>query len=117
MSRNSDPSYGAKPTIFSDNGHDLIGDGDLTFRESVHGAAHVILAAHSDDANSFSVSVRWEDQNGNLIQEETASELSMSNITDDWSRLVTKAQYIEVTLTDTSGGAQNNVNVTLTGGE
>lgn len=117
MARNSDPTYAAKPSIYSDNGHDLIADGDLTFNVAVDGAAHVIIAAHSDDSANFSVSIDWEDESGNTMQSETASELNMANIQDDWSRLVTKAAYMSVTITDTSGGAQNVVNVSVTGGE
>jgi len=95
-------------------GHDLIGTGDLTLGPvAVNGAAAVIISAKSTDSNAFSVSVSWQDDSGNEFQTEDKTEVGLSSVTDDWARLVRKGKQIEVTVTDESGGASNNVNVYL----
>jgi hypothetical protein len=92
-------------------GHDLAG-GDLTIGAgAVERGAAVIIAATSTDDNAFSISVDWVDGNGNTYQSESAADIGLDSITEDYARLVRKAPQIEVTVTDESGAAQNLVNV------
>lgn len=90
---------------------DLIGTGDLTIGPvSVARAEAVLVAANSEDGNTFSVSVDWVDGSGNVIQTQSASDLALASITEDWARVVRKAPEVELTFTDTSGGTANNIN-------
>lgn len=86
---------------------------DLTVEVDTDSIYNLIIAAHSDDSETFSVSISWEDRNGNVYQKETATELVMADITDDYSRLREKGDIAVVTLTDTSSAGSNNVNVTF----
>jgi hypothetical protein len=107
-----DPS---RETQFPDSqttGHDLIGTGDLVIGPvPVDRSSALVIAANSTSGNTFSVSVDWSDGSGNVFASESASDLALSNITSDWSRLVRKGPQVTVTFTDTSGAAANNVNV------
>lgn len=90
-------------------GHDLIGTGDLSVTVSPDKTQALLIAAHSDDANAFSVSATWEDGSGNIIRDQPKSEV-LSSVTDDHARLVRKGPQVTVAFTDESGGSQNNIN-------
>jgi len=101
------PDYPDSQTV----GYDLIGTGDLVIGPvSVARAEAVVISVNSTDAATFSVSVDWEDGAGNVFQAESAADIGMANVTQDWARLVRKGPQVEVTITDTSGGVANNVN-------
>jgi len=104
----------SEATEFPNNqttGYDLIGSGDLVVGPvSVAKAEAVVIAANSTDGNTFSVSVDWEDGSGNVFQEESATDIGLADITQDYSRLIRKGPQVEVTFTDTSGGSTNNIN-------
>ncbi len=103
------PEYPASQTV----GHDLTGNDLVLGPVSVARSSSVVISANSTSGNSFSVSVDWEDGNGNVFQTESETDIAMSGITQDWSRLVRKGPQVEVTLTDTSGATTNNVNAHL----
>jgi hypothetical protein len=93
-------------------GHDLVGSGDLIIGPAlIERGTAVTIAATSTDTNSFSVSVQWEDGNGNVFQSESAVDIGLDGITEDYARLVRKAPQVELTVTDESGAAQNNINI------
>lgn len=101
-------AYLASQTV----GHDLVASGDLVVGPAViERGTGVIIAATSTDNNSFSISVEWKDSNGNVFQSETATDIGLDTITEDYARLVRKGPQIEVTVTDESGAAQNNINI------
>lgn len=92
--------------------HDLIDDGDLTIGPvPVQRAGELVISANSTDDNEFSVSIDWVDDDGNIFQSESETDIEMESITQDWSRLVRKGPRAEVTITDESGGDSNRVNV------
>lgn len=64
----------------------------------------------SDDNNTFSVEIDWLDDDGNVAI--TSSPASLTDVTDVEFNLVMRSDRFEVRLTDTSGGAQNNVHGT-----
>ena len=93
-------------------GEDIIANGDLTIGPlAVEGTSALVVSANSADGNVFSVSLDWVDGSGNIYQEESASDLELASVSQDWSRVVRKAPKVEVTVTDESGATQNNVNV------
>jgi len=93
-------------------GHDLVGSGDLTVGPgAVDRGAAVTIAATSTDNNTFSVSVDWQDSSGNVFQTESAADIGLDTITEDYARLVRKAPQVSITVTDESGATQNTVNV------
>jgi hypothetical protein len=94
------------------NGHDLIGSGDLTIGPvSVARAEALVISANSTDSNSWSASVDWVNSDGSVVyQTETKSDINLSSVTEDWSRLIRKGPHAQVTFTDESGAAQNNIN-------
>jgi len=93
-------------------GYDLVGSGDLTIGPgSVERGTAVVIAATSTDGNAFSVSVEWKDGSGNVYQTEPAADIGLDTITEDYARLVRKSLLVEVTVTDESGAAQNNINI------
>jgi len=69
----------------------------------------LLIAVHSKDNASFSVSVEWRDGDGTVYQNEPKGETGISSSTDDWARLTRKGPQAVVTITDESGG-QNVVN-------
>lgn len=107
-----DPSLATDYLDSQTAGHDLVGSGDLTIGPSpVKRGTAVVIAATSTDNNAFSVSVDWQDSAGNVYQSETASDIGLSTITEDYARLVRKAPQVVVTVTDESGAAQNIINI------
>jgi hypothetical protein len=92
-------------------GHDLVGSGDISIGPgAVERGTAVTIAATSLDDNAFSVSVEWVGA-GNTYQSEAAADIGLDSITEDYARLVRKAPAVEITVTDESGAAQNNVNI------
>lgn len=93
-------------------GHDLIASGDLVIGPvSVARSEALVISANSTDGNSFSVSVDWEDGAGNVFQTESAADIGLDSAVEDWARLVRKGPQVEVTVTDTSAAASNNINI------
>lgn len=98
--------------------HDLIpgNDGDLVFTIPVYKLEKLIIAAHSDDSNNFSISLVWEDLNQNhTFLTESASDIGISATAEGYAELVPKGEQVTVTVTDTSGAANNRVNVRVHG--
>jgi len=96
-------------------GHDLDGnvDGDLVRHVTVSKAQALTIAVTSVSNENLSVSVRWIDSkdNDNLYTSESASDIALSGVQDDWSRLVRKGPVCEVTVTsDVADGTTNKVN-------
>ena len=95
-------------------GHDLDpdADGDLVLDGlRVAQTQALVVAIQTQDGESASVTVDWEDANGNVYQSESASDIGLSAVTDDWARLVRKGPAATVTVTsDASAGTQNRVN-------
>lgn len=95
-------------------GHDLDpnADGDLVLsglRCAVSQA--VVIAANSQDSQAFSVSVDWEDGTGNVFTSESATDIGLSGVTDDYARLFRKGPTVTVTVTSDAGaGTQNRIN-------
>jgi hypothetical protein len=106
-----DPAVATEYLDHQTAGHDLAG-GDLVIGAgTVERGTAVTIAATSTDNNAFSVSVEWVDGSGNTYQSESAADIGLDSITEDYARLVRKAPAVEITVTDTSGAAQNRVNV------
>jgi len=92
-------------------GYDLVGSGDLVIGPApVERGTAVVIAATSTDTNAFSISVQWEDDSGNVFQSESATDIGLDNVTEDYARLVRKSPQVEVTITDESGATQNIIN-------
>lgn len=105
------PDYPNSQTI----SHDLDpnADGDLVVTVNVARTQSILIAAHSLDSNNWSASVRWinTDADDNLFQSESASDIALNGVSEDWARLVRKGAVIEVTFTsDVTAGTQNRLN-------
>jgi len=108
----TDPAIATAYLDYQNTGYDLIASGDLVIGPSaVERGTAVVIAASSVDNNAFSVSVQWEDGSGNVFQSESAADIGLDNVTEDYARLVRKAPQVELTITDESGAAQNNINI------
>lgn len=91
---------------------DLIGTGDLTIGPvAVSKSQSILIAGNSTDGNTWSASVAWQDDSGNVVQNESASDVNLSSVTDDFARLIRKGSQVQVTFTDESSGSANNINV------
>lgn len=91
-------------------GHDLA-SGDLVIGPlAVNRTESVMLVVNSTSGNTWSASVDWETPEGDVLQEESASDLNLSSATEDWARLIRKGPQVEITITDESGAANNSVN-------
>jgi hypothetical protein len=96
-------------------GHNLDpdADGDLVITGNVAVTQALVVAANSVDDEALSVSVRWvSDSSGtDEFLTESATDIGLSGITNDWARLVRKGETAEVTITSDAGaGTQNRVN-------
>jgi len=101
-----------------DAGHDLDpnADGDLVRHLNVANAQALVISVTSEDNENLSVSVRWmyDENNNNQFVSESASDIALSGVQDDWSRLVRKGPVCEVTITsDAAAGTTNRVNAWL----
>lgn len=95
----------------SETGHDLVADDDLTIGPlDVRRAVAVIIAAHSTDDNEWSAAVEWTDGDGTVFRTQSASDVDLSSVVDDSSRLFRKGEAVVVTFTDESGGDSNEIN-------
>lgn len=95
-------------------GHDLDpnADGDLVLDGlRVAQTQALVVAIQTQDAETASASVEWEDANDNVFQSEAATDIGLSAVTDDWARLIRKGPNATVTVTsDAAAGVQNRVN-------
>jgi hypothetical protein len=106
-----DPAVSTDYLDHQTSAHDLA-TADLTIGPgAVERGTAVTIAATSTDNNTFSVSVEWVDGSGNTYQSESATDIGLDSVTEDYARLVRKAPQVQITVTDTSGAAQNLVNV------
>jgi hypothetical protein len=88
-------------------------DGDLVVTVNVSVAEALVLAANSVDENTWSASVEWLNSRAadNPTTTESASDIGLSAVGDDWARLVRKGMAAEVTFTsDETAGTQNRIN-------
>jgi len=109
---NIDPSVASDYPDTQVSGEDIVANGDLVVGPvTVARTSGVTIAANSTDGTTFSVSVEWVDSAGNIYQQESATDIELSAITQDFARLVRKAPQVQVTVTDDSGAAQNNINI------
>lgn len=87
-------------------------DGDLTIGPlDVARSDSLVIAVRSESAETLSVSAEWQDADGNVYQQESASDLSLSSVKEGWARLTRKGPTVTVTVTDESGATENLVNV------
>lgn len=87
---------------------DLTG-GDLSATVTVSRAQALVVVARSEEGNTFDVTVEWELSDGTTVLSSSATDIGMSGVTGDWTRLVRKGAQATVTFTDTSGAGANNV--------
>jgi hypothetical protein len=108
-----DPSVATSYLDSQTTQYDLVASGDLVIGPAqVERGTAVVIAATSTDNNTFSVSVRWPTETGTSeYQTESAADIGLDTITEDYARLVRKGPQVEVTVTDESGAAQNIINI------
>jgi len=106
-----DPALATRYLDSQTVGHDLIASGDITIVGPVERGTAVTIAVTSTDNNPFSVSVEWEDDSANVFQTESAADIGLDTITEDYARLVRKSPWVSITVTDESGAAENKINL------
>lgn len=103
-----------QPNFFDEDivSFDLIGSGDFTVAETnVRGTSNLTFKVNSADSNTFTVTVEWTDGNGNILY--TESPTDATSVTDTNVTLETGSDDFQLTITDNSGAAQNNINGTI----
>jgi len=99
--------------------HDLDpnADGDLVRTVLVANTQAFVVAVESVDSEPMSVSVEWVYKDENTAASfgsESATDIELSGVTEDWARLIRKGPYARVTVTsDAADGTQNRANVWL----
>jgi len=99
-------------------GHDLDpnADGDLVRTITVANAQALLIALSSQDGEPISVSLEWvnnTDATATFVSE-SAADLDLSGVTDDWARAVRKGPACKVTATsDAAAGTTNRANMWL----
>lgn len=99
-----------------ETGHNLDpnAQGDLTLEGTVENTQAVLIAANSVDDQNWSASVEWVDEDGNTIQTESATDIALSGVDNDFARLTRKGPRVSVTFTsDAAAGTANNLNAYL----
>jgi len=94
-------------------GHDLDpnADGDLTITSEVSRTQALIISANSTDANAWSASVRWVDDNDSEFVSESKTDIQLDSVSNDHARLYRKGPVAEVTFTsEETAGTQNQIN-------
>lgn len=105
------------------SGHDLVADGDFVIPDDVSGVSAVpfigggtqsILGVESKDSNQFSVTFEYGTvgSDGSFTTDFTYDKNDDANLDSDSSYVIRVAvirDRVKVTLSDTSGGAQNNI--------
>jgi len=76
-------------------------------QRNVGGAEALAGDLISDDTNTFTVEVDWLDDDNNVTR--TYSPSALTDVTEIQFNLIVRSDRFEVRVTDTSGGAQNNV--------
>jgi|APHM01.1.fsa_nt_gi hypothetical protein len=86
---------------------DLVGEGDVVFGpQDVSGTDALSGSVVSDDSNNLEVRVRYEDGNGN---KRGVEQTFGPDTVIEFVNIAHRFDIIRVTITDTSGAAQNNV--------
>ena len=92
--------------------HDLIGTGDYTVAEtSIRGTSDVVIKIESRDTETFTVTVEWTDGSGNVLFTDEPTEAR--DVTSANLKFDTSSDNIQLTITDTSGAAQNIIDGTI----
>lgn len=107
--------------ILRENGDpwDLIDDGDFSIPTDVDllvppdigGNAELALGVQSDDNATFSVTVQWVDEDGNVLYEQTPA--ALQDTTDAYADFKVKGDRFAINVTDTSGDPQNEITGTV----
>lgn len=89
-------------------------DGDLVIEAGVEKSQAVLVSANSMDGVNWSASAEWIDDSDNVYQTESATDIAMSSVVDEHSRLYRKGPRVRITFTsDSSAGTTNRVNAFL----
>jgi len=93
------------------DGHNLDpdADGNRVVTVPVEHTAALLVAVHSESGEAVSVSVTWLTDEGNTVVEQTATELDLSGVTDDWARLTRKGPRAEVAISSDAGAGTTNL--------
>lgn len=103
-----------QPNWFDDDivSYDLVGTGDYTIAETnVRGTGDVIIKVSSADAETFTVTLEWTDGSGNVLYSQSPAEAG--DVTDANLKFNVGSDNFQLTITDTSGAGQNNINGTV----
>lgn len=96
---------------------DLIADGDfvipddvgLSAAPNIGGAEWLSIALESTDSNGFEVTITWQDADGNTLYEEGQSKEPDLQGTDVRVPADVAGDRYKLTVSDTSGAAQNTI--------
>lgn len=103
-----------QPAYFDEDilNHDLIGTGDFTIAETnIAGTGEIVFKVASQDSETFTATVEWTDGSGNVLYTQSPSEAT--NTTDANLTFNTASDHFQLTITDTSGAAQNIIDGTV----
>lgn len=110
-----DPATNTDQPNFLDEdilGYDLVASGDYTLAETnVRGTGDIVIKVASNDSNTFTVTLEWTDGNSNVLFSQTPAEAT--DVTSANLKFNTSSNHVQLTITDTSGGGQNNIDGTI----
>jgi len=92
--------------------HDLVVAGDITITGlNIDGTTTVIIKGSSSSSNTFNVNLDWVDANGNVLyQERPAASQGTTSVDLNYN---VASSYVDITITDTSGAANNVVSFAI----
>jgi hypothetical protein len=92
-------------------GEDLTVDDTVIGPFTVARSEALVLSVNETSGGSINASVDWVDSNGNIFQSESATDIGLSDVSQDWSRLVRKGPQAKVTLSNSNSATSTNAHV------
>jgi hypothetical protein len=92
-------------------GEDLTVDDTVIGPFTVAKSEALVVSVNETSGGSLNVTVDWTDGSGNTFQSESATDIGLSGVTEDWARLVRKGPQAIVTLSNSSNATSTNAHV------
>lgn len=92
-------------------GEDLTVDNTVIGPFTVAKSEALVVAVNETSGGSLNVTVDWTDGSGNTFQSESATDIGLSGVIEDWARLVRKGPQAIVTLSNSSSATSTNAHV------
>jgi len=105
---NIDPSRATDFPENEFNGADLTASDQVVGPVTVGRSQALVVRVHEPTGGSLDVSVEWQDSNGNTLGTQSATEINLSGVTTDHTRLFRKGAQAKVTFSNNTGATSAN---------